>query len=131
MSRREGYARAEKAEVMPDAPSRSYRRNAMRKIGSMAAGLAAVTLLAVTSVTPAFAQAGAEHKTTYLTFSKAVQGPGMTLPAGTDQFRIANPASQTMWQGFNASGTHLFASFFYLPTRGRTISEVNKGDGNP
>jgi hypothetical protein len=103
----------------------------MRKIGSMAVVLAAVTLLAVTSVTPAFAQAGAEHKTTYLTFSKAVQVPGMTLPAGTYQFRIANPASQTMWQVFNASGTHLFASFFYVPTRERTISEVNKAGGKP
>src|SRR5258705_13019111 len=28
MSRREGYARAEKAEVRPDAPPQSYRRNA-------------------------------------------------------------------------------------------------------
>src|SRR5258705_11996096 len=102
---------------MPDAPSRSYRRNAMRKIGSMAAGLAAVTLLAVTSVTPAFAQAGAEHKATYLTFSKAVQVPGMTLPAGTYPFRIADPASQTTWQVVHANGTPPLPWVFSVPTQ--------------
>jgi hypothetical protein len=103
----------------------------MRKIGSMAAGIAAVTLLAAASATPVFAQAGVVDKTTRLTFSKPVQVPGTTLPAGTYVFRIANPAAQTLWQVFDENGRHLLASFFYVPTRARTISEVNSAHNKP
>jgi hypothetical protein len=103
----------------------------MRKIGSMAVVLAAVTLLAVTSVTSVFAQGGVVDKTTRLTFSKPVQVPGATLPAGTYVFRIANPAAQTLWQVFDENGRHLVASFFYVPTRERTIPEVNRAHNKP
>ena len=103
----------------------------MTRIGSVAASLVAATLLTATSARPVFAQAGTMDKTTRLTFNGAVQVPGTTLPAGTYVFRIADPASQTLWQVFDASGRHLLASFFYVSTRERTISEVNSAHGKP
>jgi len=103
----------------------------MTRIGSVAASLVALTLLTAAAATPVFAQAGTMDKTTRLTFSGAVQVPGTTLPAGTYVFRIANPASQTLWQVFDARGRHLLASFFYVSTRERTISEANKAHGKP
>jgi len=103
----------------------------MRNISSMAARIVAVTLLAGAAAAPVFAQAGVVDKTTHLTFSKPVQVPGTTLPAGTYVFRIANPASQTLWQVFDASGRHLLASFFYVSTRERTIPEANRAHGKP
>jgi hypothetical protein len=103
----------------------------MSKLSSMAASIVAVTLLAAVSATPLFAQAGTLHKTTYLTFSGRVQVPGATLAAGTYLFRIGNPAAQTLWQVFDKGGRHLLASFSYVPTGERSISEVNKADGKP
>src|SRR5689334_9461934 len=53
---------------------------------------------------------------TYFTFSGAVQVPGATLPAGTYQFKLANPA-----QGHNVgivlsrSGRIPYAQFFMTP----------------
>jgi hypothetical protein len=103
----------------------------MSKLSSVATSIVAVTLLAAVSATPAFAQAGTLHKTTYLTFTGTVQVPGTTLPAGTYLFRIGDPASQTYWQVWDKSGRHLLASFFYVPTGKRSYSEVSRGDGKP
>lgn len=58
-------------------------------------------------------------------------GSGTTLPAGTYLFRIGDPASQTYWQVWNKSGTHLLATFFYVPAGYRTYTEVARGDGRP
>ena len=103
----------------------------MRTIHLVTAGILAATLIAGVSATRVSAQGGTIDKTTYLTFSGTVQIPGATLPAGKYLFRIANPASPSLWQVFNASGTHLLASFFFVPTRDRTIPEVNRADGKP
>jgi hypothetical protein len=103
----------------------------MRKIHLVTASILAMTLIAGVSATRVFAQGGTIDKTTYLTFSGPVQVPGATLPAGKYLFRIANPASPSLWQVFDASGRHLVTSFFFVPTRERTISEVNKADGKP
>ena len=103
----------------------------MSKLSSVATSIVAVALLAAVSATPVFAQAGTQHKTTYLTFSGTVQVPGTTLPAGTYLFRIGDPSSQTYWQVWNKSGTHLLATFFYVPAGYRTYTEVARGDGRP
>lgn len=103
----------------------------MNKFSSVATSIAAVSLLAALSATPVFAQAGSVHKTTYLTFSGTVQVPGTTLPAGTYLFRIGDPASQTYWQVWDKNGTHLLATFFYVPAGHRTYTEVSRGDGKP
>ena len=103
----------------------------MRTINPLAATILAVTLLSGVCATRASAQGGTIHKTTYLTFSGPVQVPGATLPAGKYLFRIENPASPSLWQVFDASGRHLFTSFFFVPTVERTIPEVNRADGKP
>jgi len=103
----------------------------MSKLSSVATSIVAVALLAAMSATPVFAQAGSVHKTTYLTFSGTVQVPGATLPAGTYLFRIGDPASQTYWQVWDKNGTHLLATFHYVPAGKRTYTEVSRGDGRP
>lgn len=58
-----------------------------RKVLHTFCGVALIGILA-TSSTGAFMNA---NRTTYFTFSKAVQLPGVTLPAGTYIFEIVNP----------------------------------------
>jgi hypothetical protein len=52
-----------------------------------------VVLLAVfaTSATSAKSAMGNARRTTYFTFSRTVQMPGVALPAGTYIFEVANP----------------------------------------
>jgi hypothetical protein len=97
----------------------------------VAAGILAVALVAGISVTRLSAQGATMDKRTYLTFSGPVQVPGATLPAGKYVFRIANPASPSLWQVFDASEKHLLAQFFFVRTRDRTIAEENAADGKP
>lgn len=58
-----------------------------RKVLYTFCGVALLVVLA-TSSTGAFVNA---NRTTYFTFSKAVQLPGVVLPAGTYVFEIVNP----------------------------------------
>ena len=103
----------------------------MTRITSMATSVAAAIVLVAASSVPGYAQATLANKRTYLTFSAPVQVPGATLPAGRYLFQLADPAAQTTWQVFDASGRHLIASFFYVPTGNRSIPEINAADGKP
>lgn len=58
-----------------------------RKVIHTLFGVAVVSVLATSSI-GAVADA---RRTTYFTFSKAVQLPGVALPAGTYIFQVANP----------------------------------------
>jgi hypothetical protein len=52
-----------------------------------------------------------------LTFSKPVQVPGTTLPAGTYVFRLADPQYQKIWWVYDATEHKLLATFFCVPTK--------------
>jgi hypothetical protein len=56
--------------------------------------LCGVILLGVFATSAASAMIDA-RRTTYFTFSRSVQLPGVTLPAGTYIFEIANPGSSS------------------------------------
>jgi hypothetical protein len=103
----------------------------MRTITLLATSAIVATLLAAALATSAFAQGATWNKRTFLTFSGPVQMPGVTLPAGTYVLRIANPASPSILTVLDAKERHVLGQFFYVPTRDRTIQEVNKADGKP
>jgi hypothetical protein len=69
------------------------------------AGLMATTI-------PAPTRAVTFDRTTYLTFSRSVQIPGAMLPAGTYEFRLANPdTSRDMFQVLSRDGHTSYAIF--------------------
>ena len=86
------------------------------------AAIIAAMLLAAAS-TPVRAQGGTANKRTFLTFSRTVQVPGATLPAGTYVFRIANPNAQTIWQVLDARERNVLTTFFNVPSPRRTTQE--------
>src|SRR5262245_49619562 len=67
----------------------------------------------------------------FLTFSVPVQVPGITLPAGTYVFRVANSSAQTVWQVLDANERHVLAQFFIVRTGDCVIQEQNRGHGKP
>jgi len=72
----------------------------------------AVLLTAV--MTPA-AHADDYNKRTLVTFSAAVQVPGVTLPAGTYTFKLADPqASRRVIQIWNKDATHLYTTLLTI-----------------
>jgi hypothetical protein len=98
---------------------------------SLAAGILAVALLSTSLSTQVHAQGATTNKRTFLTFSKAVQVPGATLPAGKYVFRLADPPTQQVWQVLDAKERHVIASFFYVPTVERTTQQQNAANGKP
>lgn len=77
-------------------------------------------LCAAVALTPgiAAAQATLADRTTFVTFSGPVSLPGITLPAGTYTFKIAD--SQTdrhVVQVFNREGTKLFTTLLAVPAQ--------------
>jgi len=95
----------------------------MRRLTTtIAAACAALTL----TDAAAAAQTVPPDRTTYVTFSGPVSIPGMTLPAGTYTFRIAD--SQTdrhIVQIFNREGTKLFTTLLAVP------AQRNEPSGDP
>lgn len=63
-----------------------------RKVVNTLSGVALLGVLAASSVSASFINS---RRTTYFTFSRAVQMPGVTLPAGTYIFEVANPDGDT------------------------------------
>ena len=62
------------------------------------------------------ARADEYTKQTFLTFSAPVQVPGMTLPAGTYMFKLANPESgRRAIQIWDEKGTKLFTMLLTIP----------------
>lgn len=103
----------------------------MTRMISIGASLAAAAAITVLAASQAAGQATTANKRTFLTFSGAVQVPGATLQKGTYVFRIADPATQHVWQVLDASERHLIAQFFFVNTPDRTIQEANHADGKP
>jgi hypothetical protein len=74
----------------------------------------AVTLLALAMV-PAVAQTPLDKRVIF-SFSGPVTLPGVTLPAGTDLFRVPNAtSSRNLVQVLNADGTKIYGTFFAIP----------------
>jgi len=89
---------------------------------SLAIGLAAAALVAVTTATPASAMRN--DKLTYLTFTAPVQIPGVTLGAGTYRFRLADPDSgRKVMQVASEDGKYVYAMLHTLPDYRRTITD--------
>ena len=84
---------------------------ATRILITMCSALAIATMLMVTG-----ARADEYTKQTYLTFSAPVQIPGMTLPAGTYMFKLADPESgRRAIQIWDEKGTKLFTTLLTIP----------------
>src|SRR5262245_6561227 len=70
----------------------------------------ASVLVVLVFAMPSGANAITSDKRTYFTFNQPVALPGMTLPAGTYMFRIANPdTSRNVIQVANKQGTESYA----------------------
>jgi hypothetical protein len=78
---------------------------------TMCCAFVIATVLLVTG-----ARADEYTKLTYLTFSAPVQVPGMTLPAGTYMFKLADPDSgRRAIQIWDEQGTKLFTMLLTIP----------------
>jgi hypothetical protein len=74
--------------------------------------------IALTAMAASGARADEYNKKTFVTFSGAVQVPGMTLPAGTYTFKLADPEnSRRVIQIWNKDATHLYTTLLTLPNQ--------------
>ena len=77
--------------------------------------VAMLTLIFATNVFIPSLRADEEDKKTVITFSEPVQVPGMTLPAGTYTFKLADSDSdRNIVQIFNADGTKLITTIMAI-----------------
>jgi hypothetical protein len=84
---------------------------AARFLITMCCAFAITTMILVTG-----ARADQYTKLTYLTFSAPVQLPGLTLPAGTYMFKLADPDSgRRAIQVWDEKGTKLFTMLLTIP----------------
>ena len=84
---------------------------ATRILITMCCALAIATMLMVTG-----ARADEYTKQTFLTFSGPVQVPGMTLPAGTYMFKLADPeGGRRAIQIWDEKGTKMFTMLMTIP----------------
>jgi len=67
---------------------------------------------------------------TYLTFSGAVQMPGVTLPAGKYVFRLADTSQHNVMQVFDGNQKHIIGQWFFIG-RNRTERAMDKANGKP
>jgi len=103
----------------------------MTRMISFGAGLAAAAAITMLAASHATAQGATMNKLTFLTFSGTVQVPGATLQKGTYAFRIADPATQLVWQVLDAQQRHVITQFFYVRTPDRTNEQQNHANGKP
>ncbi|HVB38760.1 MAG TPA: hypothetical protein VND92_09495 [Vicinamibacterales bacterium] len=78
-----------------------------------AAGIAAAALLVLTVAAPR-ARADEANELTYITFSAPVSLPGVSLPAGTYQFRRTGTDDHIV-QIFSRSGNEIYATLITIP----------------
>ena len=76
------------------------------------------------------------RRTTYFTFSKAVQMPGVALPAGTYVFEVVNPnagADVVVVRSRDRKKVHLMrlTRFVYRAQRGNLDSALSLGETSP
>ena len=96
--------------------------------------VAMVTLLFASGVFIPNLRADEWDKKTVITFSEPVQVPGMTLPAGTYTFKLADSQSdRNTVQIFNADGTQLVTTILAIPNErlNPTGNTVLKFDERP
>lgn len=87
----------------------------MRRIQTTIAAACAVFALTAGLAT---AQTVPPDRLTYVTFSGPVSVPGMTLPAGTYQFKIIDSnTNRNIVQIFNREGTKLFTTLLAVPAQ--------------
>ena len=87
-----------------------------------------ITAVACTALLLGAASAPAQtsDRTTFVTFSGPVTIPGMTLPAGTYTFRLADsPADRHIVQIFDKEQSKIFATLLAVP------AERNQAEGEP
>ena len=93
----------------------------MGRIRSITAVACTALLLGAASAT-----AQTSDRTTFVTFSGPVTIPGMTLPAGTYTFRLAeSPADRHIVQIFDKEQSKIFATLLAVP------AERNQAEGEP
>jgi hypothetical protein len=85
----------------------------MKRVTSIAAACMAAMILAVG------ANVGAQdfntQERTFLTFSNSVELPGMTLPAGTYTFRLADTQSRNVVQVLSQDEKQIHGQFLFVP----------------
>ncbi len=92
----------------------------MKRVTSMAtACVAAVILVLGTSVG---AQDFNIHEKTFLTFSNSVEMPGMTLPAGTYTFKLADTPSRNVVQVLSQDEKQIHGQFLFIQAERPEIS---------
>lgn len=92
----------------------------MKRVTSMAtACVAAVILMLGISVG---AQDFNIHEKTFLTFSNSVELPGMTLPAGTYTFRLADTSSRNVVQVLSQDEKQVHGQFLFIPAERPDVS---------
>ena len=92
----------------------------MKRVTSMAtATVAAVILMLGISVG---AQDFNTQEKTFLTFSNSVEMPGMTLPAGTYTFRLADTSSHNVVQVLSQDEKQIHGQFLFIPAERPDVS---------
>ena len=59
---------------------------------------------------------------TFLTFSAPVEMPGITLPAGTYMFKLADTPSRNVVQVFNSDGTKILGQWLFVQAERPDVS---------
>src|ERR1700688_1708891 len=83
------------------------------------------------------ARADEMDQCTKITFSQPIQIPGQILPAGTYQFKLADPNDLDVIRIFNSEGTRLYATLQTItaerpkPTGNTVVVLAEQPDGRP
>ena len=101
----------------------------VRRIVHTVCGVVLLGVLA-TAATGAFAD---NRRTTYFTFNRSVQMPGVVLPAGSYIFEVANPDGQAdVVRVLSRDRKHVhlmkFTRFVYRPLKGNLDSTLSLGE---
>ena len=92
----------------------------MKRVTSIAtACVAAVVLMLGSSLG---AQDFNTHEKTFLTFSNSVELPGMTLPAGTYTFRLADTQSRNVVQVLSQDEMEMKGQFLFIPAERQEVT---------
>jgi len=100
----------------------------MRPFTSVVAAI--VTAAFLTVAIDVSAQDANLHQRTYLTFSKPVQLPGITLPAGTYLFRLAQGDHRNVVQVLDSRGQHFYGQWPYVD-KYRTEADMKTANDKP
>lgn len=95
----------------------------MKRVTTIAAACIAAVLLAL-SVSVSAQDYNWQEKT-YLTFSNAVELPGMTLPAGTYRFQIADSPSRDVVQVLSEDGKQVHGQFLFVQAERPEVTGEN------